>query len=411
MEILKQFMRSTFLLATIIVVASTAEGQDKELKGKVISATNLPLPYVSINIPGKGISTISNEEGIFVFKFQAGDGLTDSVTFSCVGYKSQTINIHDALKSNSLVVTLPESIVELKEVVIKPITIKELLDSIAQRNNKAFNTPMKLNGYYREFVFTNSKCNEYSDALFEYYYDSNLKNKGQLKIVASRCEKTVKKNEKNQNFEVFVDSKANPDKMFDFALLSGMIKQFFNDKQLENYKYSIEGNNSDKDLLVTIYPKSGTDKVYKLQFLLTDDFALRSYKLEIPGELLKSAKERSALGIHSKITAFTIEARYRAYDNGIYPQYFKIIKDVKLTGKFLGTVVDQLTAQRSEFVVTQINTKNISPIAKSEVYKKGNICDNGVAINTALLRNYNFILPTKKDSLAISSIEKDSSVN
>ena len=310
-----------------------------------------------------------------------------------------------------MVITLSESVVELKEVVIKPVTIRQLLDSIVRRNYTAFNSPMKLNGYYREFVFTNAKCNEYSDALFEYYYDNSLKKGGQVKIDASRCEKAVRKNEKNQNFEAFVDSKANPDKLFDFAMLAGMLNQFFSDKQLDDYKYSIEGNNLNRDLLITISPKPVSDKAYKLQFITSDDLMLRSYKLEIPDGLLKNAKERSIMGIHGKITAFLIEARYGVSNNGIYPEYFKIIKDVKIYGKFLGTVLDQITAQKSEFIVTQINTKNVTPFPKNEIYKKGNICDNGIAINTALLKDYNFIPQTKKDSLAISSITKDIAAN
>lgn len=412
MDIIKQVFKDILLSLIFFGVTLIAYGQDKELKGKVISAgTKGALPYVNINIPALGISTISNDEGMFALKLQGDNSLKDSVIFSCVGYKSQSINVNDALSQNNFTITLAESVVELREVVIKPLTIKQLLDSISRRNYTAFNSPMKLNGYYREFVFTNAKCNEYSDALFEYYYDSHLKSKGQLKINASRCEKAVRKNEKNQNFEAFIDSKTNPDKMFDFAMLADMVNYFFPEKQLNEYKYSIEGNNLNKDLLITIYPKPGSDKVYKLQLLTSDDLMLRWYKLEIPVELLKNVKEKSILGIHGRITAYIIEARYGTSNNGIYPEYFKIIKDVKIFGKFLGTTLDQLTAQKSEFIVTQINTNGIIPFPKNEIYKKGNICDNGAAINTALLKKYNFILPTKKDSLAISSITKDISAN
>jgi hypothetical protein len=409
MNILKQINFSICILLGFIL---SSYAQNQHLKGKVISADSKEvLSYVNINIPSKGISTISNEEGIFDLKIQDNIGAQDSIIFSCIGYKSQTISINDALNQSNLIIGLPGSVVELKEVVIKPVSIRQLLDSIAHRNYTAFNSPMKLNGYYREFVFTNAKCNEYSDALFEYYYDNSLKKGGQLKINASRCEKAVRKNEKNQNFEAFVDSKARPDKLFDFAMLTGMINQFFSDKQLDDYKYSIEGNNLNKDLLITISPKPTSDKVYKLQFVTSDDLMLRSYRLEIPNGLLKNAKERSMLGIHGKITAHVIEARYGTNNNGIYPEYFKIIKDVKIYGKFLGTVIDQITAQKSEFIVTLINTKNISAFPKNEIYKKGNICDNGIAINTALLKSYNFIPATKKDSLAISSITKDIAAN
>jgi hypothetical protein len=412
MGTLKQVIFSTCSFLAFFVTTLNTYAQQKELKGGVIaSESKLALPYVDLSIPAKGISTISNEDGIFDLKFSANDISGDSIIFSCVGYKSQVISVNDALKQKDLVIALTELTVELKEVVIKPISIKDLLDSISRRNNAAFNSPMKLNGYYREFVFTNAKCNEYADALFEYYYAANLKNSGQLKITASRCEKAERKNEKNKNFEAFVDSKVNPDRLFSFSLLADMIKQFFPDKQLDEYQYNIEGNNINKDMLITIYPKAGSERVYKLQFLTSDDLLLRSYKVEIPANLLKNVKERSVLGIHVKITAFTFEGRYRANDNGIYPYYFRVIKDVKVTGKFLGTVLDQTISQKSEFIVTKIDTKNISPITKSEMYKKGNLCDNGVAINTALLKSYNFIPPTKKDSLTISSIAKDISDN
>jgi hypothetical protein len=407
MEKLKHTTICILFLLLIFGGISIVNAQDKELKGKVVSASNTqPLPYVNITIPKKGVSTVSNEDGVFIFKFPGDHSPQDSIIFSSVGYKQQAISINDALKQKDIVVTLTESVQELKEVVIKPLTIKELLDSIGHHNYMAFNSPMKLNGYYREFVFTNAKCTEYSDALFEYYYDHGLKNDGQLKIAASRCEKAVQKKEENHSFTALAESRIEPDKILGYSMLLDMIKGHFADKLLDDYTYNIEEDNN-KDLLITILPKTKSDKYYKLQFTLTPDYTIKSYKLEIPANLLANVKERSMMGIHAKITAFEVECRYQNSDNYLYPDYFKATKTVKIFGKFMGVVLDQVTAQKSEFVVTQFAAKNINPFAKSETYKKGNMCDNGVAMNADMLKNYNFILPTKKDSLVISSIAKD----
>lgn len=407
MDKLKHTTICILLLLLSFGSISIAHAQDKELKGKVISTGNSQaLPYVNITIPRKGVSTVSNEDGVFIFKFPGNNDPQDSIIFSSIGYKPQAISINDALKHKDIVVALTESVQELKEVVIKPLTVKELLDSIGHHNYMAFGSPMKLSGYYREFVFTNAKCTEYSDALFEYYYDRRLKNEGQLKIAASRCEKATQKKEENHNFTIFAESRIGPDKIFGYSMLVDIITRNFTDKVLDDYTYNIEEGDN-KNLLVTILPKTNSDKYFKLQFSLTPDYVIKSYKFDVPANLLANVKERSIMGIHGKVTAFAVECRYQTSNNQIYPGYFKVTQTVKISGKFMGVVVDQVTAQKSEFVVTQFMAKNISPFTKSDIYKKGNICENGVAMNADMLKNYNFILPTKKDSLAISSITQD----
>ncbi|MDB5286921.1 MAG: hypothetical protein JWR05_1870 [Mucilaginibacter sp.] len=401
-----------FYFSMLFVLTSVCTyAQDAEFGGKVVSATNKTAsPYVNISIVAKGINTVTNEDGLFNFKFQTADP-HDSILFSSIGYLPKKISVEEALREKSMVITLTESVEQLKEVVIRALSLKQMLDSIAQHSRVVFISPMKLNGYYREFVFTNNKCNEHSDALFGYYYDSNIKSDPQLSLTASRCEKAVKKNNSQKDFEAYIDSRTNPNKMFSYAMFAGMIEQYFPDKELDNYNYNLEEDPANHNLRVTLYPKMGVDKPYKLEIWLNNDFMMSSYKLTVPAELLKNVKEKNVLGIHGRVTNFIIEVKYNAIDNKIYPEFFSIKKSVSITGKFLGIVINQITEQRSEFIVTQIITNDIKPFQKNEIYKKGNICDNGVAINTAYLKSYNFILPTKKDSLAISGISKDIATN
>jgi hypothetical protein len=39
------------------------------------------------------------------------------------------------------------------------------------------------------------------------------------------------------------------------------------------------------------------------------------------------------------------------------------------------------------------------------VYKKGNLCGNGVAISDTLLRKYTIIIPSKKESIDINGFK------
>jgi len=405
MGIIKITLIYLFLFFTTFEIAAA---QDITLNGKVVAANdNTGLPYVNINIPAIGVSTVSNDEGEFALKFATNYTAHDSIVFSFIGYKTKSINIRDALKTKELTVILTPSIEQLKEVAIKPLSVKQLLDSIVQHNQSAFISPMKLNGYYREFVFTNAKCTEYADALIKYYHNRAPKVGGQLKIIASRCEKATAKKIDSNNYESFyVDSKVNADLMFRYATLSELIAHYFPDNRLTNYTYTIQVNNTNNDLLVVIYPKQydAVFFIYKIQFRLSDDFTLKYYRLEVPDGELKSIKEASLLGIHGKFTGLTVEARYDADKFGVYPEYFKYTSSSYIYGKCLGVSINQTIDRKSEFVITGIDTVDRLPFPRNEIYKKGNICNNGAAINTEMLKSYNFIKPTQKDSLAISAI-------
>jgi hypothetical protein len=266
---------------------------------------------------------------------------------------------------------------------------------------------MKLNGYYREFVFTNNKCTEYADALTSYYRGSDkLSADGQLKIIASRCAEAKADNkDKSAAKEFYVDSKVPPNKLFEYAMLYGMLDKYFSVADLQYYNYTMESVANSTDLVITVSPKpAATNRIHRLTFHLTDDFTLQSYRLELDPNRMQNLPDRSLLGIHVKLLKRYAEVNYERLGNKIYPQFFKYDVTMHIGGKFLGTVIDQTYNPRSEYVTTDIGN-NLAPFARSETYKKGNLCNNGAAINDAQLKEHNFITPSRKDSLAISSMQ------
>lgn len=109
------------------------------------------------------------------------------------------------------------------------------------------------------------------------------------------------------------------------------------------------------------------------------------------------------LGIHSKLVKSLIEVNYSSIAGHIYPGYYAIIKSTKVWGKMLGATINELKEEKSEFVAG--NAANTGQaFAKADVYKKGNLCSNGTAINDELLQSYTIIKPTMKDSIAIKAM-------
>ena len=402
----KTLLPYLIILFLNFLLIDRAFSQDKHIiNGTVLSRDEKPVEGVSITWANKGYGSVTNSEGNFIIVLNTSYKPTDSLTFSCIGYRSEKVSIATAITEKKITLKLSASIENLKEVVVRPLSLQQLLDSLIHHNNGIFVSPMKLNGYYREMVFTNNKCTELSDAICEFFFDQKVQPDGLLKITASRCRKETKENKDKDNMEVYKESKINPNQAFKYAMFDGMIEKYFPEKSLTEYQYRMEqlGDGSNSDLKITIAPKKPTaDTFYQLTLMLKNDFSLISYRLEIPENLIEQVKEKSLLGLHSKWVKNLIEVNYSSINGRIYPAYYAVMKSTKLWGKMLGTAINQLKEEKSEFVAGNIATNSTQAFAKADIYKKGNLCSNGVAINDELLKGYTIIKPTVKDSIAIS---------
>lgn len=77
------------LIGAVILIANFAFCQ-RDFKGKLVDAeTGAPLPFVNIGVYGKGIGTVSDEEGLFHLSMDPSNYyITDSIQFSTLGYRT-----------------------------------------------------------------------------------------------------------------------------------------------------------------------------------------------------------------------------------------------------------------------------------------------------------------------------------
>ena len=336
------------------------------ISGTVITAeTSEPLEGVTIAVDNKNAGSVTNSEGKFVLVLHDTFSQSDSLTFSYVGFTTQKTGLLAAVSDKNLVLKLKASVTNLKEVSVKPLSLKSLLDSIVYHNKQAFASPLNLKGYYRETVYTNAKCSEYSDALCEYYFDKAAFPDGQFKINASRCLKEKETNNNKQNFEAYVESFVDPNLAFKYALLETMIRLRFPDKVLDGYGYDMQQSDGQDsgDLKVIISPRPDNHEgFYRLTFFLKGDFTLKSYRLEITKQLAARIKEKSFLGIRVKRTGLYLVVNYASRDGRIYPDYYDVDFSYTVTGKFMGTVLNQAVENKSEFVVSEVSSApNMAP--------------------------------------------------
>lgn len=109
-EYIKSFLLFLLLGCCISVSAQNIQGVVTD------SLTNDPIPYLSVFYEGKGVGSITDNDGIYKVETRKG---WNKLTFSAVGYVTKVVNIIPGVTKNLNVRMRPDDIM-LDEVVVKP---------------------------------------------------------------------------------------------------------------------------------------------------------------------------------------------------------------------------------------------------------------------------------------------------
>lgn len=107
-----------FFFGFIFFTSVNISAQSKHIVGVVMdSVTNQPIPYVNIGIADKNFGTTSDETGIFELQIPK-EFISDTLTFSFVGFETVKKTISDLSKSQKNQISLTERDNTLDEVVL-----------------------------------------------------------------------------------------------------------------------------------------------------------------------------------------------------------------------------------------------------------------------------------------------------
>jgi TonB-linked SusC/RagA family outer membrane protein len=116
------------------------------IKGKVVDEENMPMPGVSVKIKGTDIGMVTSANGGFSLQTRSEK---DSIQFSFVGYRSQTISAN--VKKNITIRLLPDSNKDLDEVAVigygtqKKVSVTASLSTISVKELERVSTPSLTN--------------------------------------------------------------------------------------------------------------------------------------------------------------------------------------------------------------------------------------------------------------------------
>ena len=161
-------MRTYLTILALCLCSLFAIAQDDgvwTLSGKVTDAkTRKPMAHVSVT--DRSVGTVTNEAGEFTLKLQKAP---KTVTFSCLGYKTQRLDA-SAMGGVRVEVRLEPSSVMLDEIVVRGADAKELvLRTMEKIYDNYPDEPNLLRGFYRETVEKRSHFTSISEGVVDVY--------------------------------------------------------------------------------------------------------------------------------------------------------------------------------------------------------------------------------------------------
>jgi hypothetical protein len=164
-----------FLFTIILALLTTwCIAQKLTISGKVTDRdTHEPLPFASIGIKGKPISTISNLQGEFDFHIPA-EYRNEILVISMLGYSNFESPVWSLLSATPVTLELVESSTLLKEVLVRDsLSGGDILRIALNRIEQ--NYPMKpflLEGFYRDIKQVGGTYISLLEAAVEIFYES-----------------------------------------------------------------------------------------------------------------------------------------------------------------------------------------------------------------------------------------------
>ncbi len=191
---MKVILRILGCFILVLLFSKSAHAQKQRLiSGNVKDIdTKAPMQFISISLKKKFMGTTTNENGDFDF-YVPEDAYDDTLVINSLGYKPEYLAVN--LIDKPIQVTLKSNLIELKEVVIRPLNAADYI-RLAMRRVK-YNYPDKpfiSQEYYRKRTLENKEIINFDEAIFKTYYPNyqdTVKNQHQLLLFQKAEEKQI----------------------------------------------------------------------------------------------------------------------------------------------------------------------------------------------------------------------------
>lgn len=392
-------------ISILLIICLTISCCIPALSQQIISGTihdagsGEALPYIAVSLKKTLLSTVSNENGQFVFNIP--ESVTeDTLVISSIGFEPQYYSL--ASINSALQIKLKSNSFELKEVMILPMPpehyIKMAMNSIKKNYPRQ---PFQTEAYYREIFTENDSIISFTEAVFNSFYphycDTSAKNSHQLLLYNKADDKKIafmnkenkakRKRKKDKNETSVIDTSKSgpidikgviggPDAILGLDVVRGA-EDYLDSTDFRHFEYSFAASSSynNKELMVIDFKsKKRNDHVKKNGKIYIDLESNAIVSVDYSGDITLPTMVYPALfvlGVSVDRPTFHKKIDYVKINNEWYPQRIHAGAEVLLVKKHLfrenehsHVVVDGI------FVVNKTLTENVKPIEEKKKYSK-----------------------------------------
>ncbi len=380
-----------------------------EYKGKVVDAkTGEPLSFATITVEGENTATVSNNEGNFILKISK-KSKPQNIIISYLGYKNLIFSISDLTKKKNIL-SLEESVITLKEIVITPGPVYDIILKVMNNiENNYSDIPYQMTGFYRESVQKKNNYVSLAEAIVNIYktaYRSALND--QVQILKGRTGMNVKKMD-----TLLFKLQGGPGT----GLLLDIVKNrdlLLNREMLDKYKFKLIGEimlDGKLNYIIAFDPINENEVLYSGKFYVdVNRYALTAADFHLN---LNDPRAASEIFIRKKPIGVTVTPTFTHYIVKYHEQdgkwYFNYAKgEVKFKVKWRRKLFATHYTTKLEIAITDRSHENATRFKASERFKENQVLTETLAAFTDenYWGKYNYIEPDQSIEVTINKFKK-----
>ncbi|MGK7391314.1 MAG: carboxypeptidase-like regulatory domain-containing protein [Candidatus Cyclobacteriaceae bacterium M2_1C_046] len=392
-------LRNIFLILLLFPSWAFAQ-QGITLTGKIVDEeTKEPLPFASIGLKGKPISTVSNLQGEFDFHIPV-KYRDEMLTISMLGYIDISGPVNQLIGRDSIIFTMTKAAQLLNEVVVKDsLNAEEILRiAISRINVNHPNEPYLMEGFYRDLKKLGGTYFSILEAAVK-IYDENYeepKNKFRLRERVS-LEEVRKSLGYDNKFTRFFDQT----NLLEDLLLHNPIKyRHFPDDKAFYSSLRRTSNTYYNGHQVYVIKQIRGPKLTLYIDTRTYAFLRVENSIDYEDLILKKSKDLYSMFQNKKLIL-----DFKEYQGIMYPSYMKVISKINWYDNNTSELMFE-TELYQELLINKIIPNPDIRISGLKKMRKYGLQYQDLPYNHDFWKNYNVIKQTPLDKEIIADLER-----
>ena len=383
------------------------------IRGKVIDAeTRNPLVFATVAVQGTNVATVTNLDGEFILKI-ASSLSNPGIEILYIGYENRIIQISDLRdggRNNSI--ELKQSVIPIREVVIKSITPEEIIKQVIMRVSDNYTgIPNLMTSFYRETIRKNKNYVSIAEAVIEIFkapYNNTLRSdmarvyKGRKNVEETRFDTVLFRLQGGPTTTLQLDMIKNPYSILSMEAMSSYDYKLVNIVVIDEMPHYVIEFHQKTDIDMSLF--LGRLFIEMETFALTE--AAFSMNLEDKNRASQIFIRKKPIGMKITPVMTSYRVKFREQEGKWYFAYSRA--EIKLKVKWKKKLFNPTYTTMSEIAVTDRTEEEVIKFNSRERLKKGDIFTQQLSAfgDPDFWGDYNVIEPDQSIESAIRRLNR-----